>query len=1363
MVESTATLTKSLRDKSKPLLDLLPTAQSIFQNEISIFFPGKEEWFVEWLVERLGDETSPDGRLSSETWKLLLDLLNTSNLNVTSATTSLRKHKFVEILAKTLSDAVARYESDENDTSLATSTSEDVDMHDAISSASSSATEPGSPLLRGAFGCKVHPQVQRSRIRRSREAQGLLLVVFKVVELLESWLEKAPGENIESPKRRRLVLSAAVLKGSPEIAASVVEAYFKLIYVMIQSLGDIEMIPNWTNSCQLIWKSASYGVSDFVKLASLTSEKLLPPISMLLSLQSIPPDLRNIASWFLGMYIFKPISGPKGEFLKTLKPLADACSTKDAGSNSVSIKSSLPVILELAIKKANRDFSVKQRRQIDGFVSTLISWMLSVAGHETSIHSRLLDIAIQHKVALEEEPLSSSLSLALRRAGIVDWTLLKAIARVDLDIIVSSAGDAVFSRISEFDTRNSEEALWLFVEQVVEGSVETRDMEGLLERWLRLLNENERHPFSVWRSDRFQALISSKIEAGLTQNQICSWATRLSSGNDGQASLVVMDSILRGISRIETIDKLSEDGFTISLFQTLTKDLQSYSAEIPWQLLRVLLRLVDTWPALGASPEMNSVQSVVFRRLNDLPSVSQGRTRDRYKELSLTLPIAFILHEHSTLSVGELGDLVKGLVSLMQVESDTNYNEIWDGSFDTLATSSHLLVSFIYTLTARFMTGLSQIGPLLQQDFIFHFLKTASRVHQNNDCTNLRSAWASFVASESPVYEYSRLRDSLFGALLDALEGDAIQKIDIRLILEALTQCPLSILRRSQRESFIDRLFPISINVESLDEQHDILNVLIRLSQLPTNSSSLALSIGSEQGLYQLFRASNKSSRFILPTKIDLAKALLKHLVESRHHDRAESLLVAAITLASEKLSEIKIADLQTRAWAYSVIETISPLQQSDNEDPIVAKLDLLKTQLQNALIKSISSTAVERDIETAAWDLLFLNSLPPSEEVKRCLKVLNDTPSAIFLKINNSQLSAAQSQWLQNYARLSCTIVEESGKQATAIVVVLCEKGLYESVRPEYKSMVSGLSSEDLCNLLDLVSGACLPYCQEISSAYYTILFDILTIAAGIKPIGSALEKRITFTFSQLALSIPTCQNFDSLCIIINSINILLKQKAAPISQINVEETLASLAAVASTSSPKFEYSGDNTDLLFIPLCSIVSTILSTQRFRIKGRHSLVVATIQALMGLLFIPKIAGRRKTDTDIHPIWLTSLKTWVVTKEAGLAYCRLLTMLCDPSSSSVRMSRKASDLSSATVAARKAVEVHVPSLLRKYISLNLTHHLASDVRAALTPGLYAMFDVMQESTLRSLNMSLDNPGRVLFKSLYEDWNKFGKWKD
>ena len=49
----------------------------------------------------------------------------------------------------------------------------------------------------------------------------------------------------------------------------------------------------------------------------------------------------------------------------------------------------------------------------------------------------------------------------------------------------------------------------------------------------------------------------------------------------------------------------------------------------------------------------------------------------------------------------------------------------------------------------------------------------------------------------------------------------------------------------------------------------------------------------------------------------------------------------------------------------------------------------------------------------------------------------------------------------------------------------------------------------------------------------------------------------------------------------------------------------------------------------------------------------------------------------------------------------------------------------------------------------------------VQKALAPGLYALFSVLGKYEREMCMAALDGPGRGIFKTLWEDWNKFGRF--
>lgn len=50
---------------------------------------------------------------------------------------------------------------------------------------------------------------------------------------------------------------------------------------------------------------------------------------------------------------------------------------------------------------------------------------------------------------------------------------------------------------------------------------------------------------------------------------------------------------------------------------------------------------------------------------------------------------------------------------------------------------------------------------------------------------------------------------------------------------------------------------------------------------------------------------------------------------------------------------------------------------------------------------------------------------------------------------------------------------------------------------------------------------------------------------------------------------------------------------------------------------------------------------------------------------------------------------------------------------------------------------------------------------EVRSALVPGIWAIFDCMTVEGRRVLGESLDAGGRRILSDLIKDWTRFGKW--
>jgi len=87
-----------------------------------------------------------------------------------------------------------------------------------------------------------------------------------------------------------------------------------------------------------------------------------------------------------------------------------------------------------------------------------------------------------------------------------------------------------------------------------------------------------------------------------------------------------------------------------------------------------------------------------------------------------------------------------------------------------------------------------------------------------------------------------------------------------------------------------------------------------------------------------------------------------------------------------------------------------------------------------------------------------------------------------------------------------------------------------------------------------------------------------------------------------------------------------------------------------------------------------------------------------------------------------------------------------------------------LSSTAGKTAKAVSKHIPWFMMEYVALQAEYPdliLEEPVQKALAPGLYALFSILGIYEREMCMGALDGVGRGIFKNLWEEWNRFGKF--
>ncbi|KAK9244118.1 Urb2/Npa2 family-domain-containing protein [Lipomyces tetrasporus] len=270
-------------------------------------------------------------------------------------------------------------------------------------------------------------------------------------------------------------------------------------------------------------------------------------------------------------------------------------------------------------------------------------------------------------------------------------------------------------------------------------------------------------------------------------------------------------------------------------------------------------------------------------------------------------------------------------------------------------------------------------------------------------------------------------------------------------------------------------------------------------------------------------------------------------------------------------------------------------------------------------------------------------------------------------------------------------------------------------------------------------------------------------------------LVKKLPLICCSLVLGLRKIASSKLFLKILNALESILKEKPSLVSQFVFEQISLFLVLSTSRSGPSFTDDYD-TDELYLRLCSVTSTILLSFRKFLRGHHNLVIRLLQNLLYPLCVPRaISSNGRIHKSIQYHWKRAI--WLSTASAcstscALAYSRLISNLCEPPSRSKNLSRKGTldshdrlsySLSSAAGNSRRALSKHTPYLLVEYCYAILNYKIEPATRQALTQGIYTLFDSLGQNELKVVNAALDVAGRAIFKSVYDDYLKFGKWHE
>lgn len=241
-----------------------------------------------------------------------------------------------------------------------------------------------------------------------------------------------------------------------------------------------------------------------------------------------------------------------------------------------------------------------------------------------------------------------------------------------------------------------------------------------------------------------------------------------------------------------------------------------------------------------------------------------------------------------------------------------------------------------------------------------------------------------------------------------------------------------------------------------------------------------------------------------------------------------------------------------------------------------------------------------------------------------------------------------------------------------------------------------------------------------------------------------------------------------------------VLESHPLVVNQATLDRLLASICAIASSASDEYLLmssldtdAGPQPSDIHDRLCAVIGAVLTRHRRRVSDRYHLLLPALQTLLRCLFWPGSRSLHDGNRTTVAVTLNSfgktLPRWMRESSEALPpssaekFSRLLSSICNPTVSAARSSKKRghNELNDETKRARLLAGQHMQYLVMAYARCTLDGQIPPSVKERLMPGLYSVMGSMERDLLRALNAGMDPSSRAIFKTLYDDWTRYGKW--
>lgn len=1060
-----------------------------------------------------------------------------------------------------------------------------------------------------------------------------------------------------------------------------------------------------------------------------------------------------------------------------------------------------PWLETLFVAVAELSFSTAKEEDLATFSSKFIS-----------VLEQLLQVALVRNVGLSLHTIMAHANYTgLFEEGLeeVQWNVTALFISLGVDVFLPNSGlrdsrrilNALLEKVALHWRENGTKSKRHYdviknkiVLPLMRGFAAARDLPTFLELWHNQLvaieesrqdNSNLRL-FSVWEDDDLSDVFSELMQTSLTESQVAaqmSTAAKTTRSDTGKvittpqsyAKLVIVEASFRGY-----VSPFAESEKTLAyVLETLTSTLSSkQDLHWRWRLWRLLRNLLEN--------TLKSANTTLAHAIMELVEVAEKTVHRNHKDLSkkrlaslesweaYRFSIVAIKSNASETQLRSFAKTTKDVTNLITSisvkDSKKSMKSPWDGRTETVDSQTNLGLAYFLALV-RVPEVWSLIGSDDRLRLFQHILSLAAAQYHPTSLpleataeeARFLQAWASVVCHEYMLNAPFIVSD-LSLLLNESIEQDSSNR---RLLVESLQRVPAPLITRGLRTITLNKLQNVLLLQDSPPEVLvGMLTMMAKLAAMPKCEAALT---SDWEPIWTIARAVSLEGTdldlSIMKSFRALYRAILAKLLVLPDDDR-KKLFKKLFARASKQTTKMRQADRDSMA-CFLLRLTLSELWVHRN-------------QLHFAFLENELSECRQKVFDLVLADMKYVRDQCKKgklEETITLIKTIDALEDFEDLATNNIEVEKFLSK-IENYMEMSIDsgpsrlirrrlLASKSSDRDIAQPVLQCAEtlslqSLYDedqqlfirTTTERFRAMPVERITQVICEIrgLGLIG----------QNSGYKLLVIYLAVAS-LTPVEdkeSGAAREISLLCTALAETILQSTSIEQFCLASECLDLLLRSHTRCLSQYNIDTILAAIASASSKAGPQI--SSTYAPTIYTRLCRLMGIVISLQRLKIGGRFHLVVNAMQRLLCCLFArSRKRGRsaRFQTTLSQPFWLAPLDASHATY-----YTRLLTSLCDPTVSAVLRPQAGASRDALTDQTKKAKRIagqYLQYVVMEYAQCSLRGSLSPDVKAAIMPGLYAALDVMSRESMRALNAALDVSGRAVFKSLYDDYVKFGKW--